>query len=45
MVFIDDSEDNVKAAISRGMLGIVYKNAEELEKTFINMGLTVFYED
>lgn len=45
VIFVDDSEENVKSAITRGMIGIHYKNALELEKTFLDLGLTVFLDD
>ncbi len=39
IVFIDDVEENVKAANSLGIKGIQFKNPQDVEKKFREMGL------
>lgn len=39
IVFIDDSEKNVKAAADHNISGIVFKDAEQLKKTLVQLNL------
>lgn len=40
-IFIDDSEGNVQAAIKTGINGIVFKDAEQLEKELKEIGIII----
>lgn len=40
-VFIDDEEENVKAAEKLGLKGIVFKSAKQLKKQLKNLGVAV----
>lgn len=42
IVFVDDSPDNVKSSITKDFLGVVYKDAKQLESEFIGMGVDVY---
>ena len=39
IVFIDDSEKNVKAGAAQGISGIVFANADQLKKTLVQLNL------
>ena len=42
IVFVDDSPDNVKSSITKDFMGVVYKDAKQLESVLRDMGIDVY---